>query len=322
MSQPGSPHSPFRDSFAALWHDPALLAAELTWRWCFGFSAWALAIISAALFLDSLKISRGDEFLLGTLQPQLIISAIEHIFHGSLTRFLLEQIALIVGLTLLWSFAATAGRAATLRRLVAMFSADEESEAMSWEFASIFVLQLLRATCSLVALSVLFFCMALGTIMVADEHAVQAALLLSFGVGLAGVAGVVLNWFLGVASLFCIRTGARPMDALAESVDFSARHAGQLSRLGLGFSALHLVWTGTMFLAALAPLKLASHIARGWVLLIMALLALIYFAGADLLYLARLGAYASLAEDDAHPAEDDDIQAPTLPDLALPQEIP
>ena len=51
--------SPFRDGFAALWHEPALLAAELTWRWCFGLSAWGLGIVSrSALFLDSLTVCR------------------------------------------------------------------------------------------------------------------------------------------------------------------------------------------------------------------------------------------------------------------------
>jgi hypothetical protein len=46
---------------------------------------------------------------------------------------------------------------------------------------------------------------------------------------------------------------------------------------------------------------LARHLAVGWVLLIMAAIALLYCAGADLLSLARLAAYVSLAEDDAHP---------------------
>ncbi len=68
MPQP-SAHSPLQDGFAALWHEPVLFAAELVWRWCFGLAAWSLAIISAVWFLDSLKISPGDELLLGTLQP-------------------------------------------------------------------------------------------------------------------------------------------------------------------------------------------------------------------------------------------------------------
>jgi hypothetical protein len=75
-----------------------------------------------------------------------------------------------------------------------------------------------------------------------------------------------------------------------------------------------MVWAGTMFFALLAPLRPVHHIARGWIGLVMAI-TLLYFAGADLLYLARLGAYVSLAEDDSHPAEAPEQALPTAPSL-------
>ena len=314
-----SAHSPFQDGFAALWHEPTLFAAELTWRWCFGLAAWGLAIVSAALFLDSLRISRGDEFLLGTLRPQLLREAVRHILGGSLDRFLWEQAVLIFGLMLLWPFAATAGRAATLRRLVAMFSADEESQAMRWEFESIFVLNLLRAMWLLIALTAMFLSLAAGTIMANNHQALRAAFFLAFGIGVAWALGVVLNWFFGLAPLFCIRNGVGAGEALAQSVDFSSRQAGRLFGLGIGFMSLRAAWAGTMFLAVLAPLRLAHHVARGWIVVIMALVALVYFAGADLLYLARLGSYVALAEDDSHPAEAPKEVRPDEP--LLPPEV-
>ena len=300
MPHPGSDSSPFRDGFAALWHDPTLLAAELTWRWCFGFSAWALVIISGAWFLDSLKVSSADEFLLGTFQPQLLSGAVHHIFRGSFIRFVLEQSVLLFGVTLLWCFAATAGRAATLRRLVAMFSENDEPSPMTWQFAPIFVLHLLRAAWSLIALSVAIACLIIGGVMAANGRAGLAALFLVFGIGLPCWFGATLNWFFGVAPLFCIRNGAAAMDALSRSVDFVSQQGGRLFLLGLGFLLLRLLWLGTMMLAFFSPLSLAQHLAVGWVLLMMAIIALLYFAGADLLQLARLGAYASLVEDDAH----------------------
>ena len=313
MPQP-LPRSPFQDGFAALWHEPALFAAELTWRWCFGLAAWGLAIISVALFLDSLKISRGDEFLLGTLQPQLLHGAVRHIFRGSLNRFLCEQAVLILGLMLLWALAATAGRAATLRRLVAMFSADEEPQAMRWEFEPIFALNLLRAMWSLIALTAMLVSLVVGLIMAHNQRAATAAFFLAFGIGLAWAFGVMLNWFFGLAPLFCIRNGAGAAEALSQSVDFCARQAGRLFGLGIGFLVLRLVWAGTMCLVFLSPLKLSGHIGPRWVILLMAFIALIYFAGADLLYLARLGTYVALAEDDSHAAE-----APeTIPPERLP----
>jgi len=314
MSQPLR-SSPFQDGFTALWHEPALFAAELTWRWCFGLAAWGLVIISAALFLHSLKISRSDEFLLGTLQPKLLLEALRHIFRGSLTRLLCEQAVLILGLMLLWSFAATAGRAATLRRLVAMFSSDEESQPMSWEFAPILALSLLRALWSLIALTAVLVSVVCGIIMARTQRAGAAAFFLAFGFGLSWAFGVVLNWFFGLAPLFSIRNGAGTVEALAQAVEFCSRRVGRLLGLGIGFLMLRLVWSGTMFFAFMAPLRLAHHIARGWIALIMAIVAMVYFAGADLLYLARLGACVSLAEDDSHAAE---TIEETLPPEVLP----
>src|ERR1019366_5349599 len=150
MSQPGSHSSPFQDGFAALWHEPALLAVELTWRWCFGFSACALAIISDASFLDSLKVSPADEFLLGTFQPQLLSGAVHHILRGSLTRLVLEQAVILLGVALLW-------------RLAGMCSADDETGGIKLQFAPIFGLHLLRAAWSLIAVSVAIACSITGS---------------------------------------------------------------------------------------------------------------------------------------------------------------
>lgn len=301
MPQASNSPSPFRDGFAALRHEPALLAAELTWRWCFGLSAWGLGIVAIALFLDGLTVAPVDAFLLRTLQPRLLDNALRHIFRGSLSRFVLEQTVLLLGVIVLWSLAATAGRAATLRRLVAMFSTEEEPQSMEWRFAPIFVLQLLRVMWTMIAVGVGIGLFLYGVVMVQDEHPMRAALALSAGLGVPFLA-IVLNWFFGVAPLFSIRNGADAMEALEQAVDFAARHAGRLFLLAVGFFALRLAWFGMMWLAFFSPLSWISRIGGRWTTLLMAIVALTYFAGADLLYLARLGAYVSLAEDDSHPA--------------------
>jgi len=309
MSQGSSSPSPFRDGFAALRHEPALLAAELTWRWCFGLSAWGLGIISIALFLDSLRVAPVDAFLLRTLQPRLLDNALRHIFRGSLSRFVLEQTVLLLGVMVLWSLAATAGRAATLHRLVAMFSTDEEPQLMEWGFAPIFLLQLLRVMWTMIAVAVGFGLFVYGVVMAQDGHPIRAALALSAGLGVPFLA-IVLNWFFGIAPLFCIRNGAEAMEALEQAVDFAARQAGRLFLLEVGFLALRLVLAGTMCLALLSPLSWISRIGGRWTMLLMIVVALTYFAGADLLYLARLGGYVSLAEDDSHPTP---ITEPAMP---------
>jgi len=305
--------SPLQDGFAAIRHEPALFAAELTWRWCFGLAAWGLATVSATLFLDSLKVSSSDQFLLDTLQPRLLSEALRHIFRGSLNRFVWEQAMLLVGLTLLWTFAATVGRAATVHRLVAMFGVEEEAPTISRDFRPIFVLNLLRAIWTLIALTAMLVSLAGGTLLAHNHRAAKAAFVLAFGIGLSWAFGVVLNWFLGLAPLFCARNRVAAPEALAQSVDFLARNAGRLFGLGLVFALLRLVWAGTMFFVVFAPLRLVHHVARGWIALLIAMATLLYFAGADLLYLARLGAYVSLAEDESHPADTPEEVSPIAP---------
>jgi hypothetical protein len=174
----------------------------------------------------------------------------------------------------------------------------------------------------LIAVSVAIAGLIIGGVMAGKDRAGLAALWLVFGTGLACWFGATLNWFFGVAPLFCIRNGASAMDALARSVDFVSRRGGRLFLLGLGFLPLRLVWFGTMTLAMFAPLSLARHLAVGWVLLIMAAIALLYCAGADLLHLACLGAYASLAEDDAHPVPAPQAGPPSGPVLAAEPDQP
>jgi hypothetical protein len=299
MAHGSNKSSPFRDGFAALWHEPALLAAELTWRWCFGLSAWFLAITSIRLFLDSLTVSRLDQFLLRTLQPILLIEALQDIFRGSLARVLLQQTLLLLGLLILWSLAATVGRAATLGRMVAMFriDPDEDSGLMQWNFGSIFLLQLLRASWSLLAYGAAFALCLYGVAMAGNGHALRAALALSFGICGACLMGITLNWYLGIAPIFCVRNGSSAQAALQEAINFSQEHAGRLSLLALGFSLLRMFWAGMMWVAFLSPLSWSARIGGRWIAFVMGLIALVYFAGADLLFMARLGAYVSLTEE-------------------------
>jgi hypothetical protein len=303
--------SPFRDGFAALWHEKALLPAELVWRWAFGFSAITLGLISIGLFLDSLKVSAVDQLMLRTLQPKLLDSALRHILTGSLARFVLMQAVLILGMTLLWALAATAGRAATLRRLVAMFSSEEDSQEQEWAFVPILTLQLMRAAWSLTALAVSGGLFVYGVVLAQQQHALRAAGVLSLGVGLACFAGIVLQWYFSVAPVFCVRNRAGAMEALDQAAGFSSRNPGRLLLLAAGFLGLRLLWAGTMCFAVLSPLSVAAALGPRWVMLVIGVVAVVYFAGADLLRLAHLGAYVSLAEDDSRPVDPLEPATPT-----------
>ena len=299
--QPESASSPFQDGFAALRSEPLLLPAELMWRWCFALAAWVLVLAATALFLDSLKVSALERFLLGTAHPLLARSALNRILHGVLLRAVWIKFIVLAGLTVLWSLAAAVGRAASLRRLVALLGGTDRNETAGWQFRPMFELHLLRALWMWISIACWVASFLLGTAMLQQQHAARAAFFYVFGVALSIVFGVILNWIFGLMPLFCIRNRTDGREAMSLTLEFCWRQGRRVLGLSLAFLALRLVWAGSMFFLLLAPTSFYKQIAIGWVLLMMCALLLIYFAGADALYIARLGAYVALAEIDALP---------------------
>jgi hypothetical protein len=109
------------------------------------------------------------------------------------------------------------------------------------------------------------------------------------------------------------------MEALDHTVEFSGRQGGRLFLLGSGFLTLRVIWAAMMAVAFFSPLNLAASIGPSWVLCLMGVVTLFYLAGADLLNLARLGAFASLAEDDARPVLPMETEMP--PELDQPPDL-
>lgn len=314
MADAGAP-TPIRDGFAAIQHEPALVAAEITWRWCFGISAIAVVIVSVGLFLNSLKVSKLDELLLSSFQPQLLARAFRDIFRGSLSRLLLLEAVLLLGLTALWSFASAVGRTATLRRLLEMFGSMEEAEPwpVEWRLRPIFLLELLRAAWIQIWVAVAFALLVYGGAMAAAQRPFAAALALSFGVGLVCVIGLSVDWYLWLAPLFCLRNGVSTGEAVELAATFSAQRRGRLGMIGLAFFVLRLTWAAAMAAAFLGPLSLSGSLSPTWIAVLMGAVVLAYLAGASLLRLAKWGAYVSLVEDYCRPVP---------PSISLPKPVP
>ena len=118
----------------------------------------------------------------------------------------------LAGLTVLWCLAAAAGRAASLRNLVALSGGDDRAEEAGWQFRPMFQLHLLRAIWTWTALGCLVGSIFLGSAMLQQQRPARAAFFYVFGIALSIVFGVVLNWFFGLAPLFCIRDQANARD--------------------------------------------------------------------------------------------------------------
>ena len=118
MSRP----SPTLEGFRAAFRQPSLALAEITWRWSVGATACTLLGFSFFEYLNTLPVNGRELLFLRPRQPILISRAIAHILCGSLSRVSLAALLGASALTVLWIFAASVGRAITVRALRDHFS--------------------------------------------------------------------------------------------------------------------------------------------------------------------------------------------------------
>jgi len=246
--------SPTLEGFRAAFRRPSLTLAEISWRWTVGATGTALAAFSLLEYFDTLPVTGSDILLLRTRQPILIGQALGHIFHGSFPRIAMGGLVAALAVTVLWIFAASAGRATTVRSLIDYF-ADyfaERQKSTNGEaltpvtnlaatprkgarpLGSLLRLNFLRAAVALAAIlglagavilvhvvSAGFSNSAVAAGVVSGNSAPPAdpgagiAFLLFFPLaGLIFFAWSTLNWVLSVAGIFAVRAGDARKDAL------------------------------------------------------------------------------------------------------------
>ncbi len=242
MSRP----SPTLEGFRAAFRQPSLALAEIAWRWSVGATACTLLGFAFFEYLNTLPVNSGELLFLRSRHPILISRAIAHILRGSLTRVSLAALLGASALTVLWIFAASVGRAITVRALLDHFSdrfvpdsapqsaapiargeacAPQPSKADGNAIdsppvrfaerrkrflpASLLALNFLRTAVTLAAWFALVGASILAGFASTDRNP-QPGLAFLFFLPLAALVGglwLILNWFLSLAALFAVRNG-------------------------------------------------------------------------------------------------------------------
>jgi hypothetical protein len=319
--------SPTLEGFRAMFSRPSFGLAEIAWRWSFGAATSALLMFSFLEYLDTLPVSKGDQLLLRTSQPALISRAVLHIFHGSAFRVVETAIVLTLALGSAWIVIASLARAATLKALLAYFyranfSAPEKDK-KNWRLHSLFALNSFRLAATLAAAVSCLGAVLLGkAASTPDAPAPGSALLISLTVAmLVWFTWSALNWFLSLASIFVVADGHDAFGAIAAAVNLCRNRAGSLFAAGTWFGLAHLTAFAVATSVAAFPLAFSAILPAGVVLGGVLLVALIYFAATDFLYIGRLAAYIAILEMPELPVAAE--TAPPLPhggvslDLAL-----
>jgi hypothetical protein len=265
----------------------------MAWRWAFGAAAWMLVLLALWIWLDSLPVSRADQFLLGSGAPALIGRAITHIFAGTTARLLRAFAVLLPGFVLLWTVSAATGRAAILRTLV-------PESPLSWR--TLLAVSFLRAMIAVAAtIGIVAACIAFVRVSAPAppaEGRPDAALALFFTlIFTVFICWSVVNWFLAIAPIYAIRSRGLGQTLSATLANFR-ENTGKWFWVGGMFGFIHLGLFVVFSGIATMPLGVASVVPRLFTLLAIAVITLAYFALADAVHVLRFVAYLAMAETD------------------------
>jgi hypothetical protein len=266
-----------RTGFQVAVTNPAILAAEITWRWLFGLLAWSLAFFLVLAWLHSIKVSNADLFGLG-FSP-LAPAAIEHIMRGSgplLVRAIEISLAAAI---ILWCALATMGRAAILRALIGRAS-----------FASVLGIHAIRSLAAAIACAIYVVC-AISLLRLAGQGHAALKLLLILLVLLTSWLWSVTAWQLELATIISASESLAPASAITRSVEFSRQASRQFLWASSAVGVLRFViaiaaWS---LFASIASITVEAPHGSGWAALAIAVLMWSIFD--DFLHIWRLAAY-------------------------------
>ena len=310
--------SPTLEGFQIMFRAPLLGLAEIAWRWSFGLAAAAVLLFSLREYLDTLPVTAGDMLLLRTRQPVLMLQVLSRIFQGSAPRAVAAFAVLVPALGVAWIIIASLGRAATLKTLIEYLRRSHGRVRLT----SLLALNALRAVTFLAAaVSIVGALLAARAASSSADPSPGSALLIFWMlIMLVGLACSLLNWYLSLAAIFVVKDGVSTFAALAAAIDLCRSRTGSIAAALTWFGVAHTAVFVVASSAAAVPLGFSEVLPGGVVLGGLLLVALLYFAAVDFLYVGRLAAYMFMIEEPTAlplPASDDDILSdiPGLPIL-------
>ncbi len=293
--------SPTLEGFKLIFRRPSLGIGEISWRWTFGAGATTLLCLSFLEYLDTLPVSNRDLFLLRSRQPALISKAFSHILAGSGPRFIMASIILGLTLALAWVVIGSFGRAATLKSLLNYFWKEDADKTFPFRMRPLLGLNFLRAAALVAVLVGSVGAMVLGGMVSSEKNPSPGLAFLIFLVVVAAAWLVwsVVNWVLSLACIFVVTKEADTLGAIDDAVSFFREHMGAVFAVSSWFGIGHVVVLSVASSAVAFPLAFVGVLPGRMVFFAVLVIALLYFAAVDLLYLGRLGSYVWIAEGPA-----------------------
>jgi hypothetical protein len=264
-----------------------ILLTEIVWRWSFGAIAFWVLLVGSLRFLVSVHISPADTAAWRSNNPTLMAQALANVVVESGSSILKQAFWVLPVVTLVWMVFGTVGRTATLNRL----AKDSVS------LLSILALHCSRALLMWLAGAALVAAMVLNANIStrgAEPDLFLYYALAFWSVVLIGGFWAIANWYLSVAALCCLRSGAGFLKGTGQAIRLARAQGGEFSGISLVFAAFRLAALAIAFVLCVLPSPLMATAPRGYTAWVVAV-SLAYFAVADFLYISRMGAYFIVA---------------------------
>jgi hypothetical protein len=307
----------FRAGIRAVLRQPALILGEIAWRWAFGLAAWLLVIFAVRRILAHVDITQAELLVARHSDVFLIADACARIIVQVLPQLARECLVLAPAIAVLWVAAATVGRAVTLQTLLssdaqpstaAILTGDAPADdaaaaseskhpyrsrnvnAARTHFGRLTLLNAFRALFTLATLVAFFGALVLAG--AATQNVTAGAVI---GVALGSVVALfwsLVNWFLALAPIWIVRDGHTALQSIADSLDLFRRSPAPYASIATWFGLLR----AGVLVAALVLALIAAQASPAAAIALGVVIALVYFAVADFLYIARLAAFVTLEE--------------------------
>jgi len=272
----------------------------------------AMVLAATERLLPSVPVSNGDIAALHSHNYFLIAGAALHICEGSGAHLLSVFLIVAAAVSLLWLVASAVGRIVTLLPL---------SPEANPNYAGVFGLSFLRMLWAWLGVA-LCLAVIVGSSFAAAEVSNDLAhpnfalyfLLLAVGLPIVLIVWSVLNWYLSLAPIFCLREAKGTFASVGSTMRAARARRREFFRVSSAYTLPRLI--ALLFVIVLATLAAAGLNQTGAIVAVV-LLSLAYFALADFFYIARLAAYIQLVSKE-EPAQDP-VVAPAATEQPLPQ---
>jgi hypothetical protein len=282
-----------RKSLSLVISDPALIVAELAWRWAFAAGAIGVMLFYSSIVRDAISLSAADQGVLLSGNMLLSLDVLSRVVANALPFVLQAAAGALPKIALIWLVCITLGRSPLLRRIVAKSgSTPVQPDKRFW--ISMTIVHAVRILLLLIVVSAFLGASRIAALLLGSDMnhprilLALASYLFTFSIGISIY--LLSNFVAALASLY-VAQGRRALDAMADAVHASVRDKALLGAAAASNATLRTFAATIVTGISVLLLPLMRYVPATVLLVLAALLSVIYCIASDVLLLARTMAY-------------------------------